>query len=446
MAYYTLVKEIGKGGMGCVYEGRDEYGKRIAIKMLSNKVTYHPQLKDFFYAEAHALKSMSHPCVVGYEGNPYSDAQGNLYLPMEYIEGETLEQHIRRNGAYTEFDAKDMMGKILEAIAYIHSKGVIHRDIKPSNIMLRPDKSICIIDFGIVKDMKISTGQTLGRIIGTDGYMSPEQANGDSIDHRTDIYSLGCLLFYMLTGQHAIKKKKNDYETVVAILKDDFPRVRDYNNSLSENIESVIFQAVNKDMRKRFQSAIDFKRVLFNQELPKEPEAITDLNPNRNIITIGKGTDCDIRIDGGYVSRLHAEIEYVEEVITGGPTRTYLLFTDRSTNGTTFDGKYLHNASMKIPFTSWDAKRMPKILLACKDEYLLDWEKVFYCLRQKGKEITLQKVKKMNVWLGIASFLFPVVGWILWGQWKKEAPECARKAAWLGWGGFIVGLILRFCV
>lgn len=441
MTQYTLVKEIGKGGMGSVYEGRDESGKRIAIKMLSNKVTYHPQLKEFFFAEAKALKIMSHPCVVGYEGNPYSDAKGNLYLPMEYIEGETLEQHIKRNGPYTEFDAKDLMGKILEAIAYIHSKGCIHRDIKPSNIMLRPDNSICIIDFGIVKDMKISTGQTLGRIIGTDGYMSPEQANGDSIDHRTDIYSLGCLLFYMLTGQHAIKKKKNDYETIIAILNNDFPRVRDYNALLSNNIQTIIYQSVNKDMRKRYQSAIAFKGALFGQSPIDEPEVATELTPNKNIVTIGKGKDCDVYVGGGYVSRLHAEIEYVEDF-----DGNYLLFTDKSTNGTTFDGRYLHNTSVKIPFSSWEVNRMPKVLLACKDEYPLDWTKVFQCLKQKGRNISLREIKKMNVWLGVASFLFPIVGWILWGQWKKEAPKCAQKAALLGWSGFIIGIIIRLCI
>lgn len=174
MPEYELIKVIGQGGMGSVYEGRSGDGKRVAIKMMNSKATMNPEFKELFYIEAAALKKMRHPSVVGIVDNPFSDEHGNMYLPMEYVDGETIEHHVEMAGPYTEFTAKDLMGKILDAMAYIHRMGCIHRDIKPSNIMVRPDGSICIIDFGIAKDMKTSTGKTIGRIIGTDGYMSPE--------------------------------------------------------------------------------------------------------------------------------------------------------------------------------------------------------------------------------------------------------------------------------
>lgn len=263
MPEYELIKVIGQGGMGSVYEGRSGDGKRVAIKMMNSKATMNPEFKELFYIEAAALKKMRHPSVVGIVDNPFSDEHGNMYLPMEYVDGETIEHHVEMAGPYTEFTAKDLMGKILDAMAYIHRMGCIHRDIKPSNIMVRPDGSICIIDFGIAKDMKTSTGKTIGRIIGTDGYMSPEQAKGDSIDYRTDIYSLGCLLHYMLTGSHAIKKRSNDYDTICSILNDEFPRAKTFNPHLSDQTQEAILKAVDKNMLRRFQTVMEFKSGLF---------------------------------------------------------------------------------------------------------------------------------------------------------------------------------------
>ena len=127
----------------------------------------------------------------------------NLYMVSEYIEGYTLEERIREQGCVTENEALKIMDQVLEAMQYVHNYNVIRRDLKPSNIMIRKDNGkICLLDFGIAKDMK-SKGLTSGMLtIGTNGYLSPEQAEGITIDSRTDIYSLGCVLYYILSVTH----------------------------------------------------------------------------------------------------------------------------------------------------------------------------------------------------------------------------------------------------
>ncbi len=430
MPEYELIKVIGQGGMGSVYEGRSGDGKRVAIKMMNSK-------------------AMRHPSVVGIVDNPFSDEHGNMYLPMEYVDGETIEHHVEMAGPYTEFTAKDLMGKILDAMAYIHRMGCIHRDIKPSNIMVRPDGSICIIDFGIAKDMKTSTGKTIGRIIGTDGYMSPEQAKGDSIDYRTDIYSLGCLLHYMLTGSHAIKKRSNDYDTICSILNDEFPRAKTFNPHLSDQTQEAILKAVDKNMLRRFQTVMEFKSGLFRE---------TVVDPNRVKVSVGR-RECDITIPSDYISGHHLEIEYREERCTGSIHR-YLLFTDSSTNGTSVDGKYLRHGSIKIPFSFENPSPLPNVWLAGRSEYLLDWDEVIQKLRDKGGRTVIMeevvgdilpptpptpsvKEDKLGIGYGILSVVCPIVGWVLWAQWKKETPRRARAAAICGWIGFVVGFIIN---
>lgn len=453
MSGYTLVKEIGKGGMGNIYEGISATGRRIAVKMMSCKITNNPEFRELFYSEAASLKKMHNPYVVNVVGEPFADEQGNLYLPMEFVEGETMEQRVRKQGAYTESDARVLLGEILEAFAYIHSMGCIHRDIKPSNIMIRPNGKICVIDFGIAKDMKTSTGKTIGRIIGTDGYMSPEQAKGDSVDYRTDIYSLGCLLHFMLTGQHAILKKSNDYATICSILQDEFPRAKDLNPQISAHIQEVILKAVDKNMLHRFQTVMEFKVALCGE--PSE-EIKTEIIPDKISVTVGR-KGCDIIINGEYISGCHLEIEYREEILTGS-TRSFLLLTDKSTNGTSVDGRYLHHGNIELPFSFQRQYELPDIFLAAREEYLLNWRDVIQRLKEKsGQEEQYETVSshelpesltcrtvKLSTGYGILSFLFPIVGWFFWLQWKSVTPDRARIAARLAWGGFILGMIMNF--
>lgn len=382
---YSNIEEIGKGGMGCVYKAIDDKtGRTVAIKMMSNKVTCYPEYRTLFSSEAKTLSDLNHPSIVKMSGVAFSDDQGNLYLPMEYVEGETLLKHVQANGPYSEEEGKELMCQILEAMQYVYSHKKIHRDIKPSNIMLRPDGSICIIDFGIAKDAQIQTGMTVGNVIGTSGYMSPEQAKGLNIDHRTDIYSLGCLFFFILTGHDAIAKAKNDYETKLRVLDTEIPDVRRFNPTISENTAMAIQKATDKNMMKRYQTPADFKRALEGNESSRTND-YTQIE-----ISVGRANDNDIIMGSStdkVVSQHHGKFIILKTQPDAAPI---IIYEDFSTNGTGVNGKYVHKAQEHIPLTHFDM--MPEILLAGRDEYKINWLEVESHYRmQTGQALFVQE-------------------------------------------------------
>ncbi len=367
---------IGEGGMGCVYKARNSSGRIIALKMLQAKNASIPAFRTFFESEAKAISKLNHPNVVRIDGQPFSDSGGNLYLPMQFVDGLTLEKTISFTKApsghmMSEKQAVDIMSKVLETFEYIHAKGVIHRDIKPSNIMICPDNSICVIDFGIARDVRCPTGLTVGMTVGTDGYMSPEQVDGLNIDHRTDIYSLGCLLYYMMTGEHAIKKRSNDYETQIAILHDDFPRPSALRPDISPKLESVILKATDKNMTRRYSSAGEFRRALCNDTVPLGAT-----------ITVGRAADNDICIPNDYVSGHHLIISY--NLIS---SRHVLSIEDQSRNGTGIETDssllFLKHQSYNLDFNiSKDPiSSLPQVNIAGREEINLDWDKVVESLK-----------------------------------------------------------------
>lgn len=442
MAPYSHLQEIGHGGMGCVYKAQDANGKIVAIKMMSNKVTCYPEYRQLFQSEVDTLRRMNHPSVVHIVGDPYQDSNGNLYLPMEYVEGETIEQRVNANGAFPMEEAVDIMSKILEAMQYVHDRQRIHRDIKPSNIMIRPDGRICIIDFGIAKDAKIGTGQTVGRIIGTDGYMSPEQAKGLNIDRRTDIYSLGCVLYFLLTGKHAISKGHNDYETVCNILQSIPSLPSQAGAGISTRFDEIFMKAVDKNMTQRYQSASEFKEAI--------EEAVGKSVPK---VSIGRASYNDIIIDDIDISRKHLTIRGLEQPMTGGTAKYFLEITDTSSNGTGVNGRLFKQQTMTIDYDG--TINLPEVLLAGKPEFSIDWPDVISRLKAKGwtpeiyeknvagREIIPRQDERLNWFLCILCFLVPLVGWVLWGVYRKEYPRKASMSAILGWIGFATSFIVN---
>ena len=470
---FELIREIGHGGMGKVYYGkRCSDGKECAIKCMLAQYVSNPDYRAFFDSEAKAMKSLDHPSVVKIMGDTYSDISGNLYLPMEFIEGETIKQRIERQQApFSESEAVEIMVKVLDAFSYIHSQGQIHRDIKPSNIMLRPDGRICVIDFGIAKDMRTSTGKTIGRQVGTKGYMSPEQIKALSIDHRTDIYSLGCLLFYMLTGQHAIKDKSNSFETELAITNDDFPSARAINPQLSDHIERIIYKATDKDMRRRYQSAQEFANALRNNTtrtnhadhtLPLESGygdyALSHIPIGKWTVTVGRKGQ-DINIDDMVVSSYHLDIVLETEVSTGSTT-VRLTVVDHSTNGTGVNGIYVHNGSLLLdynPFATY-TQQMPTILLAGKKDFQVNWSQVETLFKERalaytpplptpsdepqGKVAADATSQSSMIGIGVLSFIVPLIGLALYFVYKAEEKEKSKIAEKAGVWGFVFWFVL----
>ena len=361
--------------MGCVYLGHDDQtGQKVAIKMMSNKVTCLPEYRQLFQTEVQSLQLMNHPSVVHIMGHSWSDNDGNFFLPMEYVEGITIEQHVKRNGAFPMTGAINLMCKILDAMSYVHKCGCIHRDIKPSNIMIRPDGSICIIDFGIAKDLRSGVaGQTVGKVIGTDGYMSPEQAEGLHIDHRTDIYSLGCVLYYMLTGKTAVAKGNNGHETMLNILHQE-RLLPSQTTGVSTQLDSIYLRAIDRDMTKRYQTCKEFRDDLERTE--RNPFSLDAK------ITVGRDKDNDIQYTPDIVSSFHLEIHGFTSPSTGGPNRYTIEITDHSTNGTGIDGRYLRNDTASIPYNGTTA--LPQVMLAGNPNILLSWPLVMQKLREKG--------------------------------------------------------------
>lgn len=447
------VTELGHGGMGTVYSGFYG-GKKVAIKKFRRDFMSEVELINRFRLEAQTLQKLNHPSIVRIiepthnthnRFYPAFEENGELYLAMEFIEGDTLDRYVRNNGGpLSEDRAVHIMCNILDAMEYVRQKGIIHRDIKPSNIIIRPDgASICIIDFGIVKDLNTG-GLTTGRcVLGTDGYMSPEQANGLTVDSRTDIYSLGCLLFYMLTATHAIEKKASDYETRMAILRDDFPCAKDINPNISDRIQHIIDKAVNKNMLLRFQSPKEFK-----MELCVSNPTILDSVPKFDsdvVVSVGRDSNCDIQIYDPQerVSRHHLDIEY--KLTTGG---CGYLITDRSTNGTRVNETFIRGNSTFICTDAYTQDVYPpRIILAGAIE--LDWVQVTQKLK---KDIVIppppspEKPEKLTLVFGLLSFFFPIVGWVLYYQWKQTEPKKAKQASSLAWAGFAVNVILSIII
>lgn len=389
------VQEIGHGGMGTVYEGYF-HGQKVAIKEFKRDFLSEADLIERFRLEARVIDKLHHPAIVKivkptrYKDRTYYPAfeeNGNLYLAMEFVEGQTLDKYVKQNypQGIPESDAVEIMCRILEAMEYVRQQKLVHRDIKPSNIIVKPDKSICILDFGIAKDIA-SSGLTTGRcILGTSGYMSPEQAEGGlTIDHRTDIYSLGCVFFYMLTGKHAIPKKGSEMETRIAVLRDSFPRLKDINPSLSDKVQAVIDKAVEKNMLLRYQSPEEFRQALISENSTQFSRAAKPTGLNS--ITLGRDRSCDLFVNDPQekVSRRHMEISW--ETVSGG---ILYVFLDRSTNGSMVNEKFIHGESCSLldKGTGWGREAFsPSIILA--GTVLLDWADV--------KAVIVEKQKKMD--------------------------------------------------
>ena len=464
------VREIGHGGMGTVYEGY-YHGQKVAIKEFKRDFLSEADLIERFRLEARVIEKLNHPSIVKivkpsrYSDRTYYPAfeeNGNLYLAMEFVEGLTLDKYVKQfypNGI-PENEATEIMCRILEAMEYVRQQQLVHRDIKPSNIIVKPDQSICILDFGIAKDIA-SNGLTTGRcILGTSGYMSPEQAEGGlTIDHRTDIYSLGCVFFFMLTGKHAIPKKESEMETRLAVLRDSFPRLKDIKPSLSDKVQVVIDKAVDKNMLLRYQSPEEFRQALITENATQFAKAANAIGTNK--ISLGRDRNCDLFVNDPQekVSRRHMEISW--ETVSGG---VLYVFLDRSTNGSMVNERFIHGESCSLldKGISWGNKVFsPAIILA--GTVLLDWNDVKAVIDKKIKTTTVENPPKPEERGGfpepvitrsdslstgeffLCTFL-PVIGY-LWNKRNKEIfPNKARVSALAGWIGVFVYILVAIII
>jgi serine/threonine protein kinase/dipeptidyl aminopeptidase/acylaminoacyl peptidase len=268
---YQIGGVVGEGGMGVVYRARDtRLGRDVAIKVLTNVAVNDRERLVRFEQEARATGMLNHPNLLTiYDVG--RDGDDNPFLVSELLEGETLSSRLSR-GALSARKAVDAALQMALGLAAAHEKGIVHRDLKPDNIFLTRDGRLKILDFGIAKlvGSAMADGPTFevaatepGMVLGTVGYMSPEQVRGESVDQRSDLFSLGAIFYEMLTGTRAFRRNSG-IETLSAILKEDPPDLTDVLPGIPPALERLVRRCLEKDREVRFQSARD---LAFNLEM-----------------------------------------------------------------------------------------------------------------------------------------------------------------------------------
>jgi serine/threonine-protein kinase len=261
---YEVVRMIGEGGMGRVYEARHQRlpSKRFAVKMLHPDLARQPEVVTRFQREAEASSVVSHPNVVDvYDVS--SSSEGRPFIVAELLEGEELGNHLERVGRMTAHGAAHVVRQVCAALGAAPAAGIVHRDVKPENVFLLGDGAhVKVLDFGISKVGENKDGLTkTGTVMGTPDYMAPEQARGDKVDARADIYAVGAILFRALTGRKPFEGL-DPMATLTAVLTQEPPRPSELNAEVPLALELVIQKAMAKNPAERFQSMAELDMAL----------------------------------------------------------------------------------------------------------------------------------------------------------------------------------------
>src|SRR5262245_11451016 len=267
---YEITSPRGAGGMGEVYRARDtRLGRYVAVKVLPSSFSDDEQRLHRFEQEACAAGALNHPNILAIHDVGKHD--GSPYVVSELLEGETLRERLGAHASSVPLPQRkaiDYSLQIARGLAAAHEKGIVHRDLKPENIFITKDGRAKILDFGLAKLTEPANGQSKtdiptrridtdpGMVMGTVGYMSPEQVRGRPVDHRSDIFSFGAILYEMLTGKRAFHGE-SAAETMSAILKEDPPDLSESNKNVAPALERVVGHCLEKNPEERFHSARD---------------------------------------------------------------------------------------------------------------------------------------------------------------------------------------------
>lgn len=257
---YDIESPLGHGGMATVFRGSDRVlGRPVAIKVLAERYAGDEKFVTRFKREARAAAGLNHTNIVSVFDT--GDTDGRHYIVMEMVEGETLADLLKREGPLSPDRAARISGTIARALEAAHEKGLIHRDVKPGNVMLTRDGDVKVMDFGIARAATDDTLTQTGMVLGTASYLSPEQSRGEPVDHRSDIYSLGCVMYEMLTGRPPFA---GDTQVGVA-----YKHVHErpeppsaVNPAVPAEVEAVVMRALEKDPAARHPSAEAFRDAL----------------------------------------------------------------------------------------------------------------------------------------------------------------------------------------
>ena len=252
---YEIHELIGQGGMAYVYRAYDRIENRwVAIKILREELSDNSDFLRRFRNESKAIAVLSHPNIVKVYDVSFGDRI--QYIVMEYVDGITLKQYIEQQGEIKWREALYFTVQILQALQHAHERGIIHRDIKPQNIMLLEDGSIKVMDFGIARFTQAETQTMTDKAIGSVHYIAPEQARGGHINDKADIYSVGVMLYEMLTGQLPFVADNAVSVAIMQMQAEPTPPTR-INPSIPKGLEEITMHAMEKNPAQRFPSAAD---------------------------------------------------------------------------------------------------------------------------------------------------------------------------------------------
>ncbi len=262
-----IERKLGAGGMGSVFLATHPKLGHIAMKLMRTNPAPPAQIVKRFFREAETLKQLKHPNIVRIYG--YGKEEPFYYIAMEYINGETVENIVKRHGPLKVKHALFVLREIAEAISFAHQHNIVHRDIKPDNVIITPDSKVKIIDFGLVK-VEGSNVTMTGQIMGTPMYMAPEQAEGVESDERTDIYSAGAVGFYMLGGIGPYKGK-HGLEILLQKIRDEKPfDLVKLNPKVPSSVAQLIYRMMARFPENRFQDMATIRDILDDILKPKE--------------------------------------------------------------------------------------------------------------------------------------------------------------------------------
>ncbi|MCU0962979.1 MAG: serine/threonine protein kinase [Pirellulaceae bacterium] len=251
---YLIQRPLGSGGMGSVFQGVDETtGASAAVKVLSPALAADPSFRERFGAEIETLKKLKHPNIVELLG--YGEEDGHLFYAMELVEGRTLQQELQSGRHFAWREAARIGVQICQALKHAHDRGIIHRDLKPANLLLAPEEQIKLADFGIAKLYGMNQLTVAGGVIGTADYMSPEQGEGKSVTARSDLYSLGSVLYALLAGRPPFASR-TAAEVIHKLRYEEPLGVRRLAPDTPEEFELIVAQLLAKDPAKRIATAL----------------------------------------------------------------------------------------------------------------------------------------------------------------------------------------------
>jgi len=284
---YEILSPLGAGGMGEVYKARDtKLNRFVAIKVLPESLARDPDALARFEREAHAVAALSHPNILSI--HDFGESAGIAYAVMELLEGETLRSRLE-SGSIPQRRSIEIAIAIARGLAAAHEKGIVHRDLKPENVFLTTDNRVKVLDFGLAKRVSSERAGTNaptaaaatepGTVMGTVGYMSPEQVRGRDVDPRTDIFAFGAILYEMLSGRRAFRGD-SPVETMNAILKEEPPELVESGRNVSPALDRIVRHCLEKSPEARFHSAVD---VAFDLEALSTASTADASRPERSL-------------------------------------------------------------------------------------------------------------------------------------------------------------------